>query len=106
MWTHATGSGAEPDVVKQIVSDWNDEHDVQVVLEAFPQASYNDAIVAAASSHDLSCILDLDAPIMPNWAWAGYIAPLDVSPDLIESMPLRRNTPIARIGENESAFPA
>lgn len=86
MWTHNAGNEAELAVVKQIIDDWNASHDVQIVEEAFPQASYNDAIVAAASSGDLPCILDLDAPIMPNWAWAGYLAPLSLDKGLTDSM--------------------
>ena len=60
MWTHNAGNEAELAVVKHIIDDWNESHDIKVQEEAFPQASYNDAIVAAASSGDLPCILDLD----------------------------------------------
>lgn len=86
MWTHNAGNPDELAVVETIVDAWNAANTTQVVIEAFPQKSYNDAIVAAASSGDLPCILDLDAPIMPNWAWAGYLAPLDVSKELTDSM--------------------
>lgn len=86
MWTHNAGNEAELAVVKHIIDDWNASHDVKVEEEAFPQASYNDAIVAAASSNDLPCILDLDAPIMPNWAWAGYLSPLEVDQGLVDNM--------------------
>ncbi len=59
MWTHNAGNEAELAVVKHIIDDWNESHDIKVQEEAFPQASYNDAIVAAASSGDLPCILGL-----------------------------------------------
>ena len=47
-------------------------------LQSFPQASYNDAVTAAASAKKLPCVLDIDGPNVPNWAWAGYLQPLDM----------------------------
>ena len=49
-------------------------------IEQFPQAAYNDSVTAAALSGELPDILDVDGPIMPNWAWAGYLAPLTIDP--------------------------
>jgi multiple sugar transport system substrate-binding protein len=53
------------------------------MVQAFPQAAYNDAVTAAATAKKLPCILDIDAPIVPNWAWAGYLAKLDLPQDLV-----------------------
>ncbi|HIY25240.1 MAG TPA: sugar ABC transporter substrate-binding protein [Candidatus Brachybacterium merdigallinarum] len=86
MWTHAGGNEEELPVIEQIVADFNAQSEVEIVLESFPQASYNDAIVAAATSGDLPDILDLDAPIMPNWAWAGYLAPLEIDQTVLDTM--------------------
>ena len=33
-------------------------------------------MTAAAAAKKLPCILDIDGPNVPNWAWAGYLAPL------------------------------
>lgn len=80
LWTHNGGNPEELAVVQEAVDDFNSSHpDSQIELTAFPQASYNDSIVSAASSGDLPCILDLDGPIMPNWAWSGYLSPLQLS---------------------------
>jgi multiple sugar transport system substrate-binding protein len=49
-----------------------------VDAEFFPQRAYNDAIVAAATAGDLPCLIDMDGPVMPNWAWAEAIVPLDL----------------------------
>lgn len=85
LWTHNAGNPAELGVVKQIVSDFNaSQDDVTVRIEAFPQESYNDAVVAAATAHKLPCILDTDAPTVPNWAYAGYLSPLDLPQDLVD----------------------
>lgn len=87
MWTHSAGNPAELEVYEKIISDFNaSQDDYEVVHESFPQGAYNDAIVAAAASGDLPCLLDLDGPIMPNWAWAGYLQPLGISADITDSL--------------------
>jgi multiple sugar transport system substrate-binding protein len=79
LWTHNGGNQAELDVVEKIVKDFNaSQTDYSVKVQSFPQDSYNDAVVAAASAKKLPCIVDIDAPNVPNWAWAGYLAPLDL----------------------------
>lgn len=87
MWTHSAGNPAELEVYERIISDFNESQDeYEVVHESFPQGAYNDAVVAAAASGDLPCLLDLDGPIMPNWAWAGYLQPLDLPKELTDSL--------------------
>lgn len=87
LWTHSAGNPAELEVYEQIISDFNgSQEDYEVVQESFPQAAYNDAIVAAAASGDLPCLLDMDGPIVPNWAWAGYIQPLGISSDITDDL--------------------
>jgi multiple sugar transport system substrate-binding protein len=87
MWTHSAGNPAELEVYEKIVADFNDSQDgYEVVMESFPQGAYNDAIVAAAASGDLPCLLDMDGPIVPNWAWAGYIQPLGLDPAVTDDL--------------------
>lgn len=84
LWTHNAGNPQELSVVNQIVSDYNaSQTKFKVVVQAFPQASYNDAVVAAATAKKLPCLLDIDAPNVPNWAYAGYLAPLDLPQDMV-----------------------
>jgi multiple sugar transport system substrate-binding protein len=84
LWTHNAGNPQQLGVVKQIVSDYNaSQTKNQVKIQAFPQATYNDAVTAAATARKLPCVLDVDAPIVPNWAWAGYLAKLDLPQDLV-----------------------
>ena len=47
-------------------------------------SGYTDAVNAAAVAGDLPCVLDLDGPNLYNYAWAGYLHPLDeyISEDL------------------------
>ena len=87
MWTHSAGNPAELAVYEQIIEDFNSSQDeYTVVNEAFPQGAYNEAIVAAAASGDLPCLLDLDGPIMPNWAWAEYLQPLELPTEITDSL--------------------
>lgn len=87
LWTHSAGNPAELEIYNQIISDFNgSQDDYEVVSESFPQGAYNDAIVAAAASGDLPCLLDMDGPIVPNWAWAGYIQPLGISTDVTDAL--------------------
>jgi multiple sugar transport system substrate-binding protein len=87
MWTHSAGNPAELEVYEQIIQDFNASQDeYEVVEESFPQGAYNDAIVAAAAADDLPCLLDMDGPIVPNWAWAGYIQPLELPTEITDSL--------------------
>lgn len=87
MWSHAAGNEQEIATVKEAIADFNaSQSDYEVVLEEFPQESYNDSIIAAATSDSLPCIVDVDGPIMPNWAWAGYMQPISIDSALEESL--------------------
>lgn len=80
LWTHNAGNSAELDVVKKIIKEFNgSQSKYKVKLQAFPQSDYNNSVVAAASAHKLPCLLDVDGPNVPNWAWGGYLSPIDVS---------------------------
>lgn len=79
MWYHGAGNEVESRIINQIVDDFNaGQSDYAVSLESFPQGSYNDSVVAGALAGNLPCILDVDGPIMPNWAWSGYLQPLSI----------------------------
>lgn len=80
LWYHGAGSAnAEATLVEQLVTEFNaSQSEYKVVLESFPQLAYNDAVGAAALAGELPDILDVDGPVMPNWAWAGYMQPLSV----------------------------
>ena len=78
LWTHNGGNDAELAINERIADDFNaSQGTYQVEIESFPQDAYNDAVTAAASANKLPCILDIDGPNVPNWAWAGYLAPIE-----------------------------
>ena len=80
LWYHGAGNTGERTTLLGIIDDFNAaQSDWVVKLEEFPQAAYNESIVAAAVSGDLPDIIDVDGPVMPNWAWSKYMAPLQLS---------------------------
>jgi len=84
MWYHGAGNEVEGKVIHQIVDDFNaSQSDWKVTIESFPQTSYNDSVTAAALAGNLPDILDMDGPNMPNWAWSGYIQPLNIDDSVI-----------------------
>ncbi|SIT55551.1 Extracellular solute-binding protein [Mesorhizobium prunaredense] len=79
MWYHGAGNEVESRILNQIISDFNtSQSDWTVTIESFPEKSYNDSVAAAALAGNLPDILDVDGPVMPNWAWAGYLQPLPI----------------------------
>ena len=79
LWYHGAGNDTEKRLLTNIIDDFNaSQGDYRVVVEEFPQESYNDSVSAAALAGSLPDIIDVDGPIMPNWAWSGYLAPLNL----------------------------
>lgn len=79
LWYHGGGNTVERELIDRIITDFNaSQSDYAVVIEAFPQESYNDSVEAAALAGNLPCILDVDGPVMPRWAWANYLQPLPI----------------------------
>ena len=69
LWTHSAGNPNELGVIEQWVAAFNAQSDqYEVVIESFPQESYNDSVAAASVANSLPCIIDLDGPTVPNFA--------------------------------------
>lgn len=86
MWYHGAGNEVELKLINEVITDFNaSQSDWKVELQSFPQAAYNDSVVAGALAGNLPDILDVDGPNMPNWAWAGYMQPLPIDESKIAS---------------------
>lgn len=86
MWYHGAGNEVESGIINDIIADFNaSQSDYVVQIESFPQESYNDSVVAAALAGNLPDIMDVDGPVMPNWAWSGYMQPLPIDESKIEN---------------------
>lgn len=85
VWYHGAGNEVESRLIERIISDFNESQSNHVVtLESFPQESYNDSVEAAGLAGDLPCVIDVDGPVMPRWAWAGYLQPLPIDASLTD----------------------
>ncbi|MDE2638766.1 MAG: sugar ABC transporter substrate-binding protein, partial [Chloroflexota bacterium] len=61
MWYHGGAWAAEHQVFIDLIAAFNEsQSDYEVILEAFPQESYNSSIVAAAAAGELPDIIDVD----------------------------------------------
>lgn len=80
IWQHG---GIERDILLLQIEEFNAAQDeYELVLTEIPGgiaagSGYNDAVNAAAAAGELPCILDLDGPNLYNYAWAGFLIPLD-----------------------------
>jgi multiple sugar transport system substrate-binding protein len=77
VWFHS-GKGEERDALDASIEEFNSTHDdVQVNAVQLPEGSYSDQVNAAALAGDLPCALDFDGPFLYNFAWSGYLRPID-----------------------------
>ncbi|MCL4369044.1 MAG: extracellular solute-binding protein, partial [Actinobacteria bacterium] len=86
LWTHSAGNPAEMENILRWVGEFNASQDQYEIKEqAFPQGAYNETVVAAALSKSLPCILDVDGPNVPNWAYSGYLKPLNIPQQTLDA---------------------
>lgn len=82
LWFHG-GTAEESELNHQQVKRFNAmQSTYKVVITEIPGGAvagsgYSDSVNAAAVAGKLPCILDLDGPNLYNYAWAGYLLPLD-----------------------------
>jgi len=77
VWYHS-GRGSERQVTQDQVKRFNEmQDDIKVNLVELPEGSYNEQVQAAAVANDLPDVLDLDGPFVANYAWSGYLHPLE-----------------------------
>lgn len=77
LWRHDTGD-VEMAAGRAAVERFNrSQQRWKVVIEAIPQGSYTESITAASMVGQLPCIIAMDQPTVPNFAWAGHVQPLD-----------------------------
>jgi multiple sugar transport system substrate-binding protein len=78
LWRHIGDLQIEMDTFTGFVDEFNESQDEwEIVWEELPQQSYEDSVNAAALAGTLPCVIDVDGPFVPNFAWAGNIVPLD-----------------------------
>jgi multiple sugar transport system substrate-binding protein len=77
VWRHDTGD-EEMAASKSAVERFNRaQNKWKVTVEAIPQGSYTESITAASLVGQLPCVMAIDQPTVPNFAWAGHVRALD-----------------------------
>jgi multiple sugar transport system substrate-binding protein len=78
LWFHS-GKGEERQTLDVQIQEFNKMNAGNIKIDAvqLPEGSYNDQVQAAALAGDLPCLLDFDGPFLYNYAWSGYLLPLD-----------------------------
>jgi multiple sugar transport system substrate-binding protein len=111
MWTHSAGNKGEMEVLGKEVPGFNSSQSkYEVTIESFPQSSYNDSVAAASVAGNLPCIMDMDGPTVPNFAWSNFIQPLPITDADITSMGVlnsavgRYNSKIYSLGQFDVAL--
>ncbi len=80
-----SGQGPERGALNATLKAFSDRNpDIQVDAVQLPEGRYTDEVNIAAMAHSLPCLLDFDGPTLYNYAWSGYLIPLDkyVSPEM------------------------
>lgn len=77
LWFHS-GRAEERAAIATVIEDFNNQNKgITVEVVQLPEGSYNVQVQAAALAGDLPDILDFDGPNVYNYAWSGYLIPLD-----------------------------
>jgi len=77
LWFHS-GRAEERAAITKVLDDFNKlNNGIRVEAVQLPEGSYNEQVQAAALADDLPDILDFDGPNVYNYAWSGYLIPLD-----------------------------
>ena len=79
IWRHETDDSEMKSSAVSVERFNSKQSQYRIVTETLPQGSYQQAVVAAAMTNKLPCVLDLDQPTVPNFAWAGHIQALEGS---------------------------
>ena len=91
VWHHGGRGDGERELIAASIDKWNAMHpDMQAELVLLPEGSYNEQVQAAALAGDLPDLLDFDGPNYANYAWSGYLTPLN---DLVSQATIDNEIP-------------
>lgn len=77
VWRHQAGP-KEMKASLEVINTFNlSQNKWRIIQEAIPEGSYTQTIIAAAKAGQLPCIIDIDQPLVPNFAWNDFLLPLD-----------------------------
>ena len=85
VWTHNLSGTVEGDVLEASVKAFEQaQSDYKIELISILPRIYADRVIGSARSGSLPCVLEFDGPYLYNFAWSGYLQPIErfVSADL------------------------
>ena len=78
VWHHGGRGDGERESIAASIEKWNAANpDTPAELVLLPEGSYNEQVQAAALAGQLPDLLDFDGPNYANYAWSGYLQPLN-----------------------------
>jgi multiple sugar transport system substrate-binding protein len=88
VWRHETDP-LELEAGLAAIARFNHSQDRWLLdVETLPQDTYTSAVTAAALAGQLPCMMTLDQPVVPNFAWSGHIRPVEdlLAPSTLASL--------------------
>jgi multiple sugar transport system substrate-binding protein len=111
LWHIIGASESEAVAFNDIVTQFNiSQNEWEIVHTRVIQQTYDNAFHLAAEQDRLPCVVDVDAPLVPNYAWSGYLISLDdyisdeLRADLLPTMLGSYNEHIYAVGYIEAAL--
>ncbi|HJV67535.1 extracellular solute-binding protein [Ideonella sp.] len=78
VWTRVAFNSLEADAVKRSVAAFNRSQTAyRVELFSSNYRSYADWVQSSAGTGTLPCLLEIDGPFLAEFAWPGYLQPMD-----------------------------
>ena len=88
LWTPQAGSPeVEVENMQAMLDAFTAENpEYEFEYTTYPFDSYFTSVQGAAAAGELPCMLAVDAPTAPSWAWAEWIQPLDLPSSLTDQL--------------------
>jgi len=78
VWTHNLPGSVEGDVLAATVKEFEQmQSDYKIELVSIAPEIYANRVTGSAQSGSLPCVLEFDGPYLYNFAWPGYLQPID-----------------------------
>ncbi len=78
VWTHTLPGSVEGGVLMTAVNEFEQaQGDYKIELVPIAPEIYADRVTGSAESGSLPCVLEFDGPYLYNFAWPGYLQPID-----------------------------
>jgi multiple sugar transport system substrate-binding protein len=78
VWTRAAFSAVEAQVIRDAAASFNSsQRRYKVEVQALNYRDYHEWVHSLAVTGTLPCVLEMDGPLVAEFAWPGYLRPLD-----------------------------